>query len=78
MPTNRMALSLVLWTAVYLTCNVIGVKMLEATLETPLPEIARPALLTVCLMGLAAIAVCRILTGWRELTGWRQSPPEDA
>lgn len=64
-----MSLSLVLWTALYLTCNVIGVKMLETTLTTPVSEIAQPALVTMCLMGIAAVAICRMVSTWRTLNG---------
>ena len=63
-----MALQLILWTALYLTCNIVGVKMLETALSAPAGEIFQPALITVCLMGLAAVAVCRMVTGWRTLT----------
>ena len=64
-----MPLRLVLWTAVYLTCNIVGVRMLEAALAAPVAEIAQPALLTACLIGVAAVAVCRMVSGWRALTG---------
>jgi hypothetical protein len=60
-----MPLSLVLWTAVFLTSNVIGVEMLRTTLAAPMAEITQPALLTVCTMGIAAVSICRMVTGWR-------------
>ena len=63
-----MTLRLILWTALYLTCNIAGVKMLETALSAPAGEIFQPALMTVCLMGLAAVAVCRMVDGWRTLT----------
>jgi len=62
-----MPLSLVLWTAVFLTANLVGVQMLQTTLVTPMAEIAQPALLTVCMMGIAAVSICRMVTGWRTL-----------
>ena len=64
-----MPLSLVLWTAVFLTANVVGVEMLRTALMVPVAEIAQPVLLTVCLIGIAAVAVCRMITGWRSLRG---------
>jgi hypothetical protein len=64
-----MPLSLVLWTAVFLTSNVVGVEMLRTTLAAPMAEIAQPVLLTVCTMGIAAVSVCRMVTGWRTLKG---------
>ena len=64
-----MSLSLVLWTALYLTCNIIGVKMLEVALVAPVSEITQPALITMCLMGLAAVAICRMVSTWRGLNG---------
>jgi hypothetical protein len=60
-----MPLNLVLWTAVFLTSNLIGVEMLRTTLAASMAEIAQPALLTLCTMGIAAVSMCRMVTGWR-------------
>lgn len=58
-------LNLVLWTAIYVTANIVGVYMLQTTLVTPMTEIAQPALMTLCSMGIAAVSMCRMLVGWR-------------
>lgn len=56
---------LVLWTAFFLVCNIVGVETLKAAITLPLDEALLPGALTVPMVGLAAFGVTRMLDAWR-------------
>jgi hypothetical protein len=51
---------IVLWGAFFLVCNIIGVETLRAAVTLPPSEALLPGILTVCLVGLAALSVSRL------------------
>ena len=55
-----------LWIAFFVVTNVLGVKALTAAVTLPPDEGLVPALLTVPLIGLAAVAAARLVAALRE------------
>jgi len=53
-----------LWGAFFLLANVVGVQVFTAALTLPLAEAVLPRLLTVPLIGLAALAATRVVNAW--------------
>jgi hypothetical protein len=51
---------IILWGVFFLICNVIGVETLKAALTLPSSEALLPGVLTVCLIGLAALGASRL------------------
>ena len=56
---------LVLWTAFFVVCNVVGVETFKAAITLPLDEALVPGVLSVPLIGLAALGATRVLDAWR-------------
>jgi len=56
---------LVLWTAFFVVCNVVGVETFKAAITLPLDEALVPGMLSVPLIGLAALGATRVLDAWR-------------
>ena len=55
---------LVLWTAFFVVCNVVGVETFKAAITLPLDEALVPGVLSVPLIGLAALGATRVLDAW--------------
>ena len=55
-----------LWLAFFVVTNVLGVKALTAAVTLPVDEGLVPALLTVPLVGLAALSATRLAAAWRD------------
>jgi hypothetical protein len=51
---------ILLWGLFFLICNVIGVETLKAAVTLPSSEALVPGVLTVCLIGLAALGASRL------------------
>ena len=54
-----------LWLGLFVVTNVLGVEALTAALTLPLDEGLTPALLSVPLIGLAALGAARLAAAWR-------------
>ncbi len=52
---------LMLWGALFLVANVVGVDVFRAAVTLPLDEALVPRLLTIPLIGLAALGASRVL-----------------
>jgi hypothetical protein len=57
---------LALWAAFFVVCNVLGVETLKAAVTLPADEALLPGVLSVPLVGLAALGVTRVLDAWRQ------------
>ena len=57
---------LVLWAAFFVVCNILGVETFKAAITLPLDEAFLPGVLSVPLVGLAALGVTRVVDAWRE------------
>ena len=57
---------LALWAAFFLVSNVLGVETFKAAITLPLDEALMPGLLSVPLIGLAALSVTRVVDAWGE------------
>ena len=57
---------LVLWTAFFVVCNVVGVETFKAAITLPLDEALVPGMLSVPLIGLAALGATRVLDAWHS------------
>ena len=57
---------LVLWAAFFVVCNILGVETFKAAITLPLDEAFLPSVLSVPLVGLAALGVTRVVDAWRE------------
>jgi hypothetical protein len=51
---------IVLWGAFFLVCNIVGVETFKAAVTLPSPESLLPGVLTVGLVGLAALSASRL------------------
>jgi hypothetical protein len=56
---------LVLWSAFFVVCNVVGVETFKAAITLPRDEALLPGVLSIPLVGLAALGVTRVLDAWR-------------
>ena len=56
---------LVLWTAFFVVCNIVGVETFKAAITLPLDEALVPGVLSIPLIGLAALGATRVLDAWR-------------
>jgi hypothetical protein len=56
----------VLWLALFIIANVLGVSALTAALTLPSDERLLPAMLTVPLIGLAAMGAARLAAAWQR------------
>jgi hypothetical protein len=61
-----MSMRLALWAAFFVVCNILGVETLKAALTLPADEALLPGVLSVPLVGLAALGVTRVLDAWRQ------------
>jgi hypothetical protein len=57
---------LALWAAFFVVCNILGVETFKAALTLPADEALLPGVLSVPLVGLAALGVTRVLDAWRQ------------
>lgn len=57
---------ILLWAAFFLVSNVVGVEVFKAAITLPRDEALLPGLLTVPLVGMAALAVTRVLDAWQS------------
>lgn len=57
---------ILLWAAFFLVSNVVGVEVFKAAITLPRDEALVPGLLTVPLVGVAALAVTRVLDAWQS------------
>jgi hypothetical protein len=57
---------IVLWAVFFLVSNVVGVEVFKAAMTLPRDEAFLPGLLTVPLVGMAALAVTRVLDAWQS------------
>lgn len=57
---------ILLWAAFFLISNVVGVEVFKAAMTLPRDEAFLPGLLTVPLVGMAALAVTRVLDAWQS------------
>ena len=55
----------ILWLALFVVANVLGVNALTAALTLPADERLLPAMLTVPLIGIAALGAARLSVAWR-------------
>jgi hypothetical protein len=55
----------VLWTAFFVVCNVIGVETFKAAMTLPLDEALLPGALTIPLIGLTAFGATRVVGAWK-------------
>jgi hypothetical protein len=53
-------MGVVLWGLFFVICNIIGVETFKAAVTLPSSEALLPAVLTVCLVGLAALGASRL------------------
>ncbi len=54
-----------LWIVFFVISNLVGVQTLTAAVTLPADERLVPGLLTVPLVGLAALSVTRVIAAWR-------------
>lgn len=52
------------WGALFLVANAVGVETFKAAVTLPADEALLPRLLSVPLIGLAAISATRVMTAW--------------
>jgi hypothetical protein len=52
------------WGALFLIANAIGVETFKAAVTLPVDEALVPRLLSVPLVGLAALSAARVMTAW--------------
>jgi hydrogenase/urease accessory protein HupE len=57
---------LVLWTAFFVVCNIVGVETFKAAVTLPFDEAILPGVLSVPLIGLAALGAIRVMDAWQE------------
>jgi hypothetical protein len=57
---QEVSMRIVLWGAFFLICNIIGVETFKATVTLPSSEALVPGVLTICLVGLAALSASRL------------------
>jgi hypothetical protein len=55
-----------LWAAFFLICNVLGVEVFKAAMTLPFDEAVLPGILTVPLVGLAALGATRVVDAWQS------------
>ena len=55
-----------LWVAFFVVSNVLGVEVFKAAMTLPWDEALLPGLLTVPLVGLAALGATRIVSAWHQ------------
>ncbi len=63
---GRFRMRAALWLAFFIVANVLGVQALTAALTLPFEERLLPALLTVPLIGLAAMGAARLAATWQR------------
>jgi hypothetical protein len=52
------------WSALFVVANAIGVETFKAAVTLPVDEALIPRLLSVPLVGLAAVSAARVMTAW--------------
>jgi hypothetical protein len=52
------------WGALFVVANAIGVETFKAAVTLPVDEALIPRLLSVPLVGLAAVSAARVMTAW--------------
>ena len=57
---------LALWAAFFVVCNVLGVEVFKAAMTLPFEEAVVPGVLTVPLIGLAALGVTQVVAAWNS------------
>jgi len=55
-----------LWVAFFLVANLLGVEVFKAAVTLPREEALLPGLLTLPLVGLAALGASRIVDAWQK------------
>ena len=55
-----------LWVAFFIVCNVIGVEVFKAAMTLPFEEALLPGVLTIPLIGLAAMGANRVASLWNK------------
>jgi hypothetical protein len=55
-----------LWVAFFLVANLLGVEVFKAAVTLPREEALLPCLLTLPLVGLAALGATRIVDAWQR------------
>jgi hypothetical protein len=54
------------WMAFFLVCNVLGIEVFKAAMTLPLEEAVLPGVLSVPLIGLAALGATRVVALWNN------------
>ena len=54
------------WLAFFVICNILGVEVFKAAMTLPLEEALLPGMLTVPLIGLAALGATRVVAIWND------------
>ena len=54
------------WVAFFVVCNIVGVEVFKAAMTLPFEEALLPGVLTVPLIGLAAVGATRVIALWKE------------
>ena len=52
------------WVAFFIVCNVLGVEVFKAAMTLPFEEAVLPGILSVPLIGLAAVGATRVVSLW--------------
>jgi hypothetical protein len=55
-----------LWAAFFVVANVLGVEVFKAAVTLPWDEAILPGVLTVPLVGLAALGAARVVSAWQR------------
>ena len=54
------------WVAFFIVCNVLGVEVFKAAMTLPFEEAVLPGILSVPLIGLAAVGATRVVSLWNR------------
>ena len=54
------------WVAFFVVCNILGVEVFKAAMTLPFEEALLPGVLTVPLVGLAAVGATRVVALWNN------------
>jgi hypothetical protein len=54
------------WLAFFVVCNILGVEVFKAAMTLPFEEALLPGMLSVPLIGLAALGATRVVAIWND------------
>jgi hypothetical protein len=63
---ERLRMRLSLWVAFFVVANLMGIEAFRAAVTLPWEEALLPGLLTLPLVGLAAVGATRIVAAWQH------------